>query len=136
MPNSVFAFSIKIFNLNLKCSYSQKLHITFFKSASGIRACSMSPTTRMLFKPIFSKVNYINNFHSAVPINSHVYFLSIIEATMTLSFQNISVILLPIWVSYVQYRQLIPAPVDRTSVSSWSYKHAWTKCQKISHAHK
>ena len=30
----------------------------------------------------------------------------------------------------VHYRHLIPAPVDRTSVSAWSYKYFWITCQK------
>ena len=30
----------------------------------------------------------------------------------------------------VQYRYLIPAPVDRTSASAWLYNHPWIICQK------
>ena len=30
----------------------------------------------------------------------------------------------------LQYRHLIPAPVDRTSASAWSYKHSCITCQK------
>ena len=30
----------------------------------------------------------------------------------------------------IQYRHLIPAPVDWTSVSAWLYKHPWITCQK------
>ena len=30
----------------------------------------------------------------------------------------------------VQYRHLIPAPVDRTFASDWLYYHAWIPCQK------
>ena len=30
---------------------------------------------------------------------------------------------------YVQYRHLIPAPVDRTSASAWVYKHPSRTCQ-------
>ena len=30
----------------------------------------------------------------------------------------------------LQYRHLIPAPVDRTSVSAWLYKHPGTTCQR------
>ena len=30
----------------------------------------------------------------------------------------------------VQYRHLIPAPVDRTPASAWLYKHQWLTCQK------
>ena len=30
----------------------------------------------------------------------------------------------------LQYRHLIPAPVDRTSASAWLYKHQWMECQK------
>ena len=29
-----------------------------------------------------------------------------------------------------QYRHLIPAPVDRTSASAWSYKHPWITYQE------
>ena len=32
-------------------------------------------------------------------------------------------------VSAVQYRHLIPAPVDRTSASAWLYKHPCMTCQ-------
>ena len=35
----------------------------------------------------------------------------------------------------VQYRHLIPAPVDRMSVSAWLYKHPWISCQRISQTH-
>ena len=35
----------------------------------------------------------------------------------------------------IQYRHLIPAPVDQTSTSAWSYKHPWITCQKISQGH-
>ena len=35
----------------------------------------------------------------------------------------------------VQYRHLIPAPVDRTSGSAWLYKHPWITCQKMSQTH-
>ena len=31
---------------------------------------------------------------------------------------------------YVQYRHLIPAPVDRTSASGWLYKRSRMACQK------
>ena len=30
----------------------------------------------------------------------------------------------------VQYRHSIPAPVDRTSVSAWLFRHSGTTCQK------
>ena len=30
----------------------------------------------------------------------------------------------------IQYRHLIPAPVDQTSASAWSYKHVLITCQK------
>ena len=30
----------------------------------------------------------------------------------------------------LQYRHLIPAPVDRTFASDWLYYHAWITCQK------
>ena len=33
------------------------------------------------------------------------------------------------WPSYLQYRHLIPAPVDKTCVSAWLYKHLWISCQ-------
>ena len=36
---------------------------------------------------------------------------------------------------HIQYRHLIPAPVDRTSASFWLYKHPWVTCQKISQTH-
>ena len=32
---------------------------------------------------------------------------------------------------YLQYRHLIPAPVNRTSASAWLHKHPWITCQKI-----
>ena len=35
----------------------------------------------------------------------------------------------------LQYRHLIPAPVDRTSASAWLYKTPWITCQKITQAH-
>ena len=35
----------------------------------------------------------------------------------------------------LQYRRLIPAPVDRTFASAWLYKHPWMMRQKISKAH-
>ena len=38
-------------------------------------------------------------------------------------------------VSYIQYRHLIPAPVDRTSVRTWSLKHLWITCHKVSQVH-
>ena len=31
---------------------------------------------------------------------------------------------------YLEYRHLIPAPIDRTSASAWFYKHTWMTCQK------
>ena len=37
--------------------------------------------------------------------------------------------------SNLQYRHLIPAPVDRMSVSAWLYKHPWISCQRISQTH-
>ena len=36
---------------------------------------------------------------------------------------------------YVQYRHLVPAPVDRTSVSAWLFKDPWITCQTIGQAH-
>ena len=36
---------------------------------------------------------------------------------------------------HIQYRHLIPAPVDRTSASFWLYKHPWVSCQNISQTH-
>ena len=30
----------------------------------------------------------------------------------------------------IQYRHLIPAPVDQTSAIAWLYKHPWITCQK------
>ena len=35
----------------------------------------------------------------------------------------------------VQYRHLIPTPVDRTSASAWLYKQPWIACQKIRQNH-
>ena len=35
----------------------------------------------------------------------------------------------------LQYRHLIPAPVDRTSVIGWLYKHPLIICQKIRQTH-
>ena len=38
------------------------------------------------------------------------------------------------WYDYeerdVQYRHLIPAPVDRVPGSAWLHKHPWLTCQK------
>ena len=34
------------------------------------------------------------------------------------------------WYQDLQYRHLIPAPVDRTFLSAWLYKHPWIICQK------
>ena len=31
----------------------------------------------------------------------------------------------------LQYRHLIPAQLDRTSVSAWLYHHPWIPCQKM-----
>ena len=38
-------------------------------------------------------------------------------------------------VTYLQYRHLVPAPVDRTSASAWLYKTPWITCHKIIKAH-
>ena len=35
----------------------------------------------------------------------------------------------------VQYRHLIPAPVDRTSASAWLHKQPWITCRKICQEH-
>ena len=34
-------------------------------------------------------------------------------------------------INYLQYRHLIPAPVDRTSAYAWLYKHPWITFQNI-----
>ena len=35
----------------------------------------------------------------------------------------------------VQYRHLIPAPIDRTYASAWLYKHPWVTSQNNSQTH-
>ena len=77
--------------------------------------------------------NYLLSLCSESSIHIHIVRSFFSEQ----SFRVLCIICVPLWqtLQKVQYRHLIPAPIDRTSVSTGQYEHPWIACQIISQAH-